>query len=247
MVSEKETNQNFEPNVQNFMCDLFIDNTAKQISQSIQEAISNGKTVLLGLSGGSCGQIYSKFIQLLATNEWKKIIVYLVDEKFVPENHYDSNVKMVKETLINFIQPLDFLYPLIVHGKSIAQTCKEYEKQIKNVMDQYQHKDDQLFVVNILGMGFDYHIASIFPPLDFKWVANQKNDDSFFISTYTNKFIVARRISSSLAFLNIANHSFLILNSKKKRECFDSMMQQYNPYEYPIMNLESPLTVCLSV
>eukprot|EP00792_Barthelona_sp_PAP020_P004123 TRINITY_DN1901_c0_g1_i1.p1 TRINITY_DN1901_c0_g1~~TRINITY_DN1901_c0_g1_i1.p1 ORF type:complete len:241 (+),score=59.61 TRINITY_DN1901_c0_g1_i1:213-935(+) len=232
----------FQPIIENLESDLFVNNASQKISESIRKAISDEKIILLGLSGGSCAQLYDKFIQCFSDEEWKQIIIYLVDERFVPPNHYDSNVKLVKETLVNHVNPLKFIYPSIIYGKSLNDTCKQYGNELQQIFNQYGK--EKLFIVNILGMGPDYHIASLFPPLSEKWLSNHNNDSSFFIPSYTEKFAVSRRISSSISWLNLANQTYLILNSIKKRELFDLMMEQsFNPKDFPIETVETPLIV----
>lgn len=115
----------------------------------------------VALSGGSTPK---GLFEILATPEfsrnidWKKVLLFWGDERFVPRTHEDSNYKMAKEVLLDKVAiPRKNIFP--VPTKGWPQDCAaDYEKEIKAVLGR-----NTSFDLTLLGMGDDGHTASLFP------------------------------------------------------------------------------------
>lgn len=124
-------------------------------------AIEKKGTFSVALSGGSTPR---RLYEILATPEfssnidWKKVLLFWGDERFVPHTHEDSNYKMTKEALLDKIKiPKKNIFGVPVKGW--PQDCAaEYETAIKNALGKNIAID-----LTLLGMGDDGHTASLFP------------------------------------------------------------------------------------
>ena len=139
----------------------FISRATNHILKRILQlqAESSTKIVKIGLSGGSTpGPIYSA----LATHnqqhnqqqklDWSRILLFLIDDRFVPQSHKDSNQLLVKTTILDKLAASDAAPTLVfpettveVDVKKCVQAYgKQLEEQVGNTAD-----------IIILGMGPD--------------------------------------------------------------------------------------------
>ena len=124
------------------------------IVQMLQDAIRlNGKASLLVSGGSTPKPLFQKLSNI--DIPWEKVVISLVDDRWVPSNHEDSNELLVKENLIqNFANKATFV-GMYIDGKTAFQSDNDcsikYEKEVFP------------FDVIVLGMGGDSHTASLFP------------------------------------------------------------------------------------
>lgn len=123
----------------------------------LQEVIKNQKDCRLGLAGGST----PKTLYALLAQEplpWEKIKIILIDERAVPSDHPESNLRMLRESLLNHIS----LPPenLLAFDTSLPQesAAEEMSRKLTRLANERQ----PLFDLLILGAGADGHIASLF-------------------------------------------------------------------------------------
>ena len=116
----------------------------------------------LALSGGSSPK---RLYELLASDayrkriDWKKVYFFFGDERYVPEDHANSNFLMVNKALF---------VPLNVSSEQIfavntslqpADAASDYEHRIR----KHFSGDDCRFDLILLGLGDNSHTASLFP------------------------------------------------------------------------------------
>lgn len=124
---------------------------------SIKETLKHFKDCRIGLAGGSTPkELYARLAE--QDIPWEKIKFILIDERYVPSDHAQSNLKMIRETLFKKIA----LPPenIISFDTSLPpeSSCKEMgRKLIEITLDRFP-----IFDLIILGAGADGHIASLF-------------------------------------------------------------------------------------
>lgn len=129
--------------------------------RSYKESVAKTGRFAVALSGGSTPK---RLYEILATPEfsrnidWKKVLIFWGDERFVPHTDAESNYRMVKEALFDKIKiPAKNIFAVPVKGW--PQDCAEqYEATIKNILGRTASFD-----LTLLGMGDDGHTASLFP------------------------------------------------------------------------------------
>ena len=129
---------------------------ALAVEQNLKETIATQGRASLVVSGGSTPLPFFKKLSQSAL-QWSAIDVTLADERWVPENHEDSNARFVNEHFLT--------------GAASAARFFSLYREVKpeNAIDDVQRTLDDMiqpFSVVILGMGGDGHTASLFPNTD---------------------------------------------------------------------------------
>ena len=123
------------------------------VANRLAEAVALRGSATLVVSGGSTPR---ELYRLLATTNlpWQKITVLLADDRWVAQDHEDSNERMVRELLLRD-------EAASAHFLSLAPA---YPDEAANLL-QVEAALAQLptFDVVLLGMGLDGHTASLFP------------------------------------------------------------------------------------
>lgn len=195
---------------------------AQEIATLLQEAIDDKNFALFAVSGGSTPK--PLFEQLSQTPlEWDKVIVTLVDERWVDNTHAESNEKLVKEHLLqNLAKEAKFL-PL----KSDAATPFECLNTCNRAFKAFQRPFD----VIVLGMGTDGHTASFFP-----------NDLNLHRALTTTEFCAAtvptdaphERMTLSLHTILKAQHLFLHIEGDAKKTVYDEALSDPTVEAMPV-------------
>lgn len=201
----------------------FTQKAAEVMETKINECIAQRGACIIGLSGGSTPQpVYT----LLGQKEidWSKVSIFMLDERYVPADHADSNQKMARETLLAHaaIPAVNICFPdtSLAIGTCIQQYTMDLQRQ------WFNHLPD----LNILGMGPDGHIASLFPP-----VADELMDETRLIAhTTTDVFAVHDRITLTLNPIAAASaHVFLIKGEDKKHVWEEMLASNEDEHRWP--------------
>ena len=123
-------------------------NAVNKITASLATAIAErGKASFVVPGGSSPFGIFSALVNgdYSAFVNWSKVTITLVDDRLVPNDHQDSNHKLIRSQLLVGPVAAAQLLPLTADG---------FDKKI-----------DLPFDVMLLGMGSDGHFASLFPSM----------------------------------------------------------------------------------
>jgi 6-phosphogluconolactonase len=125
-----------------------------QVVQALKQGIDLDGRASLAVSGGSTPQ---PLFRELARQDipWQKVVITLVDERWVAPSDPASNENLVRQYLLQDRAAIATFIGL----KNDAQTAEEGEVQCKEEL----RKVPRPFTVLILGMGNDGHTASLFP------------------------------------------------------------------------------------
>ncbi|KAL0230527.1 hypothetical protein PCE1_004086 [Barthelona sp. PCE] len=201
------------------------------IVESIKESLKDNECILLGLGGGSTANIYPDIAAHLTPEEWKRIAVYLIDERFVPKGHFDANLKLIEEKLLAHCSPMMVIAPEIHLGISVKIAIERYSEAVQGFIRQHSPS-----ILNIYGMGPDGHIGSLFPG------SFDVNSEDIFVYTYTSRFHIQRRITVGPQWCR--NHeSILVLNTPEKHAVFQEHMTHRNDTSNHPVNLLRKLKV----
>ncbi|KAG2370834.1 hypothetical protein C9374_007147 [Naegleria lovaniensis] len=194
---------------------------AQAIMDRIQNALNKHSRAMIGLSGGSTPipiyKILSELLKPLLPN--KNIIFFLMDDRYVPMDHADSNQKLVLDSLNVTQDQVTLLFPN--SQLPIDECVKDYQERLQRELEK---QPNQRVTLSTLGMGPDGHTCSIFP-------ATTKNSDIFcdefkVVHTTTTQFAVFDRITVNYHFLlNQSEELFMFFRGKDKWHLWKEMEQ----------------------
>lgn len=127
-------------------------------------AVERKGRFVVALAGGSTPRA---MYELLATPEyservpWESVFVTFGDERNVPNDHPDSNVRMAKEAFLDHVPiPEEHILCVEAGGPQPARAAWFYEEKLRALFpDQPVPRFDLI----LLGLGTDGHTASLFP------------------------------------------------------------------------------------
>jgi 6-phosphogluconolactonase len=145
-----------------------------------QAALASSDPFRVALSGGSTPKtLYS----LLASPEfkdrfpWSRVLWFWGDERFVPQDHPDSNYKMTRDAMLAKAPvPPENIFPVPVDGDPDAAAARYAEILQQEYGARILDPARPLFDIVLLGLGPDGHTASLLPGEPVlkertKWVA----------------------------------------------------------------------------
>ncbi len=185
----------------------------KQWQLVARAAIVDHGAFHVALAGGSTPRhFYKKLAQQSAIDEhcWHKTHIYFGDERCVPQDHPDSNYRMVKETLLSAAPLLpEHVHAMFSTDFSVEQNVARYETLLHDTLP-LDVKRCPVFDLVLLGMGEDGHTASLFPDTEIlhesvKPVAAQ----------FVQK-LEAWRISLTFLTINAASHVAVLIAGDAK-------------------------------
>eukprot|EP00917_Polyrhabdina_sp_WS-2016_P025960 GHVP01055830.1.p1 GENE.GHVP01055830.1~~GHVP01055830.1.p1 ORF type:complete len:811 (+),score=155.86 GHVP01055830.1:1042-3474(+) len=212
------------------------DTLSSEAFRSIVGALSKSSgPIVIGLAGGKTPRnAYDMFNQLSPkhlTLDWNRVHIFLIDERYVPIDHPNSNTAMLKETMLkNTFMPQENLH--------FPDTSLPYEECIED----YSLRLEKLFHfckpdIIIFGMGLDGHIASWFPPLSNEQINEALDNDKFACPTTTDKFEVSQRITVSLHVLKEASEKVFLLGNEEKLDVFEQIMSRPDDASQPLAHV----------
>jgi len=156
--------------------------------------------------------------------------VFLIDERYVDETSQYSNTSLVKKAAAGseaektFTEG-HFIYPNT--SLTINECVDDYDKRVKAIL--HKCAEPNRVDIQVLGLGADGHIASLFPPVEVS-IREKTN----ILHTTTDVNPVNDRITLPLQLLTQAHHSVFFMCGEAKLKVWDKMLEcQYNPERWP--------------
>ncbi len=193
--------------------------------QIANEAVKNKGQFSVALSGGKTPiNFYQKVSQIKNCLTWDKTNIFLVDERYVPLEHKDSNYKLIKENLCeHFCIGTQLFHHIHAEEESPQKAAEVYEKEIK---DFFILKKDELprFDLIMLGLGEDGHTASIFSG------DPSMHEKKRLAISVSNKMIDEKdRITLTLPVINNAKCVIFLANGTRKADAVKKVLEDKDP------------------
>ncbi len=151
--------------------EILVFNSIEQIIESAVEkwaglaekAVGERGRFTAALSGGRTPVNLYKALAEEKGLPWDRTHIFIVDERFVPFDHEDSNYRMINSTLLKQIEiPTKNIHPVITDENTPILSAERYENEIKSFFNTIKNGTPQFDLV-LLGIGGDGHTASLFP------------------------------------------------------------------------------------
>jgi 6-phosphogluconolactonase len=193
----------------------WADACAERLVETLAQALADGGRATFAGSGGSTpAPIYARMAA--AGLDWSRVTTTLIDERYVPERHPESNAALLKRTLLvdraataGFV-PL--FHPAVTVDRAAAMATRELAAAA-----------DRLDAV-LLGMGEDGHICSMFPhsPTLKTLLTPTLKPAIFGVPPGRDGLAPSReRLSMNLPWLMTARRVVLAITGKQKRAVFE--------------------------
>lgn len=187
--------------------------TAKDdVILSIKETLSKRNNCRIGLAGGSTPQ---KLYEMLAEEDlpWEKIKLILIDERNVPSDHPQSNLRMIRQALIKKIA----IPPENIFSFDTSLPLLSAAKEMSRKLIAITHERFPLFDLLILGAGADGHIASLFEG------DNAMGCTYYASPAHAEGYEIEERLTLCLIALKKADRALLLLKGKEKMPVIHSL------------------------
>lgn len=134
--------------------ELAAQKLAQALSERLSECIENKNKAHLAVSGGSTPIAFFKALANIDI-QWEKVVITLVDERWVDEDDSASNAALVRTHLLQNHAAKAGFVPLKTSAADIDEGYMEAENRL--------HEQLTTLDFAVLGMGDDGHTASWFP------------------------------------------------------------------------------------
>lgn len=201
--------------------------TAERVYRMIQATLDMNERIAICLAGGTT---FKPIYELLANDfgehiNWNRVHLFFGDERCVPPDHEESNFRMVKESLINNIEIPEWNIHRMRGEDNPEEAAAAYEAEIR----EFFKDDEQLFDLNLLGMGDDGHTASLFPH-----TAALKEESKWVLAHHVEAKGNLWRITLSYpAILQSANIMFTAWGEGKAKALYEVLEGESQPELYP--------------
>ena len=190
-----------------------------------QDSIAQDGIFLMAVSGGTSPlplfQLF-KSDYLLNEKDWKKTIVFWVDDRLVPVESKESNFGVAQNIWLQYCPKI------VVHPFQVEKAIYRISELAKLDLAKYFNSEINGFHWTLLGMGDDMHTASIFPDSKLFY-----ENESFAISvTQTQSQI---RATLTINEINKSKNKALIIKGESKVNLLLEVIS--NNIESPILQV----------
>ncbi|GIX65180.1 glucose-6-phosphate 1-dehydrogenase [Babesia caballi] len=223
-----------------------------------KQAESPTSVVTVGLSGGSTPRAVFHYMGSLSNIgiDFNRIIVFLVDERYVPPTDELSNQRLIRNTLLKSwpIPEENIIFPDT--NLPLEECVRKYEADLERVFGKVEEarlsgpdsSSDSLIIgvpknkyptkpdLITLGIGDDFHIAGLFPEYLSTLERAQVTDcKERVMITLTDTAVVHERLTLSLPFLCCARSKVFLLKGERKKRIWTTMLQysHVDPIRFP--------------
>jgi 6-phosphogluconolactonase len=177
-----------------------------------ETAIKETGRFIVALSGGKTPvTLYQKIADFQKPLPWDKTHVFIVDERFVPADHKESNYHMIQRTLLSRVKiPAENVHPMVTETSSPRDSAEKYEEELRSFFGIQKNEFPRMNLI-LLGMGEDGHTASLFPG------ANAVHEAEYLaVAVIPLEKTKRERISLTLPLINNAENIIFLVTGNKK-------------------------------
>ena len=191
--------------------DILARQLAEAVADQLAERIEEKGRACLAVSGGKTPRL---FFDLLSEQDipWSKVLITLVDDRWVDEDDERSNAALVKKHLLKKRAAQAYFLPLKTASVSPVDGFMECGNRL--------HEQITRLDIAVLGMGTDGHTASWFP--HSKALDSCLNEGaSAWSCPVTDDFVTPPRITLTWSMLSQCQKLFLHFEGGEKNQVFE--------------------------
>ncbi|NLJ00996.1 MAG: 6-phosphogluconolactonase [Bacteroidales bacterium] len=206
-----------------------MDDLTQSFTDWLAERLTEKEYLTISLSGGSTPKRLFDHWASLPQGEidWTKIKFFWGDERCVPPENEESNYKMTKDHLFNFVSVPEKNIFRIQGENEVEAEAERYATVLEQELES--KNGTPVFDIMMLGMGDDGHTASIFPHEIALWESNRN------CVAATHPESGQKRVSVTGKVINAARHVVFLVTGENKAEKIGEIVRQPNKAEkkYP--------------
>ncbi len=151
--------------------------------------------------------------------DWDRVRFSLSDERWVPNDHEDSNEKLIRDSLLVGKAELAELQPVYAADTTPQARCDELQDTLPVLP----------FSFSLIGVGVDGHFASLFPDADNLDLGLSTESDRLYVPVDTAAS-PHTRVSMTLAGISRADEVVLLIFGDDKLEIYQRAMKESNGF-----------------
>ena len=190
--------------------DVLAKKLAVSVSKQLNVCLTEKNKACLAVSGGTTPVTFFQHLSQQKL-DWAKVTVILVDERWLPTDHNDSNEKLVRDNLIQNNAKQAYFLGLKNSAELPSEGIMDCETQLRTQID---HID-----VVVLGMGLDGHTASWFTESS-QLAALLDGDTAAWCLPVEDEFLPQPRMSLTWRFIKRAEKIYLHFTGEEKNKVF---------------------------
>ena len=195
---------------------------AERVTKWLKEALMKRKKVSLAVSGGKTPKAFFKCLSEMDL-PWERVVITLVDERWIPVDHPESNEALVRRYLLCGKASRAVFLGL----KNQASTPQEGLSQAEEALASLPRPIE----VVVLGLGEDGHTASLFPgALGLDHALHSPG----LLAPVIPEKAPHQRLTLTLAALLEARHLLLLVTGERKLSVLKAALNQGPEEEMPI-------------
>jgi 6-phosphogluconolactonase len=204
---------------------------AREFAAKAREAIEERGRFAVVLAGGSTPKATYEILARDYANriDWSSVHVFFGDERTVPPDHEDSNYRMARETLLEYIRVGG------VHRIRCELPPDEAAAAYEEELREFFGEEPPRFDLILLGIGADGHTASLFPETSALEV-----HDRWVVANPVLK-LDTTRITLTVPVINAASSVIFLVAGEDKAAALKEILEgDADPREYPARLIQPP-------
>ena len=184
------------------------------IEETTETLLENKEFLVIAIPGGrSVVGIFKLFKETNYIN-WKKIHIFMLDERLVPPGDRESNFKLAKDLFIdelikNKSIPPGNIHPFIYNKKALSLGINDYRDELKKFSGSYD--------IILLSSGEDGHIGGLYP--DHHSI---RDDSKYYITMNNSPKPPTDRMSSSRKLMLRSKIAIALFLGEGKKKAFQA-------------------------
>lgn len=175
-----------------------------------EAAVKESGRFVVALSGGLTPiGLFQRLALLTDVLPWSKTHIFFVDERFISQEHTDSNFYLIKQNLLQTVKiPERNIHPIVTDSESCSLAAVTYEQHLVQFF-KLSRGELPKFDLILLGIGEDGHTASLFP-------ADKTLEEERLVVATDFPLVKYKRITLTLPVINNAKNIIFLVSGKRK-------------------------------
>lgn len=214
-----------------------VQKLSASIAAALRDGVKSRGSASLAVSGGNTPKPLFEALSNIDL-PWEKVVITLVDERWVDSQHPDSNARLVAEHLLQHRAAAARFVPLKTSAAEPFGAEPDVERRLQDV--------PMPFDVVVLGMGDDGHTASFFPGAAELRTALQPEEGRLCCAVHPPS-APHNRMTLTLPAITSTKHLVLHVVGRKKWQVLQRAIQDGRTEEMPIRAVLHQMSVLLDI